>query len=447
MSGAFGIAGSAWASGHHTGQDLGAPEGTPVLAAANGTVVFAGPGGRYGNLTEIAHSDGVQTWYAHQSKLQTSVGSVVRAGQQIGLVGQTGNAFGAHLHFELRVGGQPVDPMPWLSGAPAVAGSGPPLETVDPARAAQLRADLADAEATHEQAEAQANRLRTQAAEVTKQAEQAATAAAVARQAVAGYIRAVYKAGGMDPQWLLQADALTAGDPADYSDRQVYLQYSNDAQARLLTAALAAETKAAALRDQVKTLLTQADVAVQAAATKMAAIQTQLDAASWSWAAVGQWDGVIPPGGSPQSLRAVQFALSQLGHAYVLGATGPDYDCSGYVWRAWREAGLKWTRTTAQDQATDRRWVVPVSAEQLAPGDLVFFRFGNGTDPRPGAIDHVGIVINPAAGAFAHASSPRTGVELNNFRTSGYYSRSIAMFGRVLDGSTGVGRPQRRPQR
>ena len=73
-----------------------------------------------------------------------------------------------------------------------------------------------------------------------------------------------------------------------------------------------------------------------------------------------------------------------------------------------------------------------MSVDQLAPGDLVFFRIGNGTDPRAGAIDHVGIVVNPGQGTFAHASSPRTGVELNNFRTSGYYSGHIAMFGRVV---------------
>src|SRR5690606_12735577 len=75
----YGVAGPMWASGHHTGQDFSASAGTPVLAAADGVVVFAGTAGPYGNLTQIQHPDGVQTWYAHQSVITTHVGAAVKA--------------------------------------------------------------------------------------------------------------------------------------------------------------------------------------------------------------------------------------------------------------------------------------------------------------------------------------------------------------------------------
>ena len=123
-SAGFGVAGPLWSSGHHTGQDFSATAGTPVLAAAAGIVIFTGNGGPYGNLTQIQHPDGVQTWYAHQTEFRTKVGDKVRPGQVIGSVGATGNTTGPHLHFEVRVGGAMADPRTWLGGAPAVAAAG-----------------------------------------------------------------------------------------------------------------------------------------------------------------------------------------------------------------------------------------------------------------------------------------------------------------------------------
>ena len=89
-----------------------------ILAAAAGVVVFTGNGGPYGNLTQIQHPDGVRTWYAHQTEIRGRSGDKVRPGQVIGSVGATGNTTGPHLHFEVRVGGQPSDPRPWLVGRP-----------------------------------------------------------------------------------------------------------------------------------------------------------------------------------------------------------------------------------------------------------------------------------------------------------------------------------------
>ena len=98
----------------HAGIDLAAPEGTPIRAAEAGSVVLAGWTGGYGNYTCIAHGGGLSTCYAHQSRYGTSVGAKVSKGQLIGYVGNTGHSFGAHLHFETRVNGSPVDPMGYL---------------------------------------------------------------------------------------------------------------------------------------------------------------------------------------------------------------------------------------------------------------------------------------------------------------------------------------------
>jgi len=103
----------------HEGIDLPAPIGTPVFAAADGTVVYAGHGIRgYGNLVVIKHPGELLTVYAHNSALLVSQGQPVRAGDRIALVGQSGHATGPHLHFEVRSGQIPRDPMPYLPRLP-----------------------------------------------------------------------------------------------------------------------------------------------------------------------------------------------------------------------------------------------------------------------------------------------------------------------------------------
>ena len=99
----------------HAGIDIGAREGTPIVAARGGRVISAGwNSGGYGNLVVIDHGGGIATAYAHQSRIATSVGASVSAGQVIGYVGNTGASQGAHLHFEVRVNGRAVNPMGYL---------------------------------------------------------------------------------------------------------------------------------------------------------------------------------------------------------------------------------------------------------------------------------------------------------------------------------------------
>lgn len=94
----------------HAGIDIGAPIGQPIVAAAAGTVVYAGEETGYGNYTCIDHGGGLATCYAHQSAILVTVGQVVAQGEAIGRVGSTGYSTGPHLHFETRVDGTPVDP-------------------------------------------------------------------------------------------------------------------------------------------------------------------------------------------------------------------------------------------------------------------------------------------------------------------------------------------------
>ena len=99
----------------HEGIDLAAPKGTRIYAPADGTVVYAGQKFHgYGKMIIIEHNDTLATLFGHCQKLLVKSGDVVKRGSLIGLVGRTGHATGSHLHFEVRVNRQPVDPLEYL---------------------------------------------------------------------------------------------------------------------------------------------------------------------------------------------------------------------------------------------------------------------------------------------------------------------------------------------
>jgi len=113
----FGEAGPYWSSGYHTGIDFATAYGTPVVAVCEATVVQVGWDGAYGNQIRIQLENGDQVWYNHLSAFDVSTGQQVAKGSVLGRVGETGNAYGAHLHLEYRLASDlstGVDPRPYL---------------------------------------------------------------------------------------------------------------------------------------------------------------------------------------------------------------------------------------------------------------------------------------------------------------------------------------------
>lgn len=98
----------------HAGLDVGAAEGTPIVAPGNGTVTFAGTKGLYGKMVILHHGHGMATRYAHLSKILKKRGEKVKRGEPIGLVGQTGRSTGPHLHYEVRINGAAVNPQDYI---------------------------------------------------------------------------------------------------------------------------------------------------------------------------------------------------------------------------------------------------------------------------------------------------------------------------------------------
>lgn len=98
----------------HTGLDIAAPTGRDIQVIAAGTVTCASYQGAYGYLVKVDHGNGLETWYAHTSKMYVKVGQKVEAGEVIAAVGSTGNSTGAHLHLEIRINGVHVNPQNYL---------------------------------------------------------------------------------------------------------------------------------------------------------------------------------------------------------------------------------------------------------------------------------------------------------------------------------------------
>src|ERR1044072_6151028 len=102
---------------YHEGQDIDAAYGTPVQVAASGKVTIAGRQRGYGNVVYVDHGAGLSPRYGHLSQINVTVGQTVTRGQTIGLVGSTGRSTGPHLHYEVRINNQPVNPKNYLPGA------------------------------------------------------------------------------------------------------------------------------------------------------------------------------------------------------------------------------------------------------------------------------------------------------------------------------------------
>jgi murein DD-endopeptidase MepM/ murein hydrolase activator NlpD len=105
---------------YHKGQDISAPMGTPVKVTADGVVMIAGWVRGYGNGIYVDHGNGITTRYGHLSRIDVVVGQTLKQGEQIGLVGSTGRSTGPHLHYEVRINGEPASPILYLPSIPTM---------------------------------------------------------------------------------------------------------------------------------------------------------------------------------------------------------------------------------------------------------------------------------------------------------------------------------------
>lgn len=127
----------------HKGIDIPGPIGTPIRATADGIVSRSGWASGYGNLVQISHGSGMETRYGHMSKLLVAANSFVKRGQIIGLMGSTGRSTGSHLHYEVRVEGAAVNPLPFVAGPDYLVAMNakPPVAMGGPTRAQEKAAD------------------------------------------------------------------------------------------------------------------------------------------------------------------------------------------------------------------------------------------------------------------------------------------------------------------
>jgi murein DD-endopeptidase MepM/ murein hydrolase activator NlpD len=119
---------------YRKGQDISAPSGTPISVTADGVVVIAGWVKGYGNGIYVDHGNGITTRYGHLSRIDVVVGQTVKQGERIGLVGSTGRSTGPHLHYEVRINGQPTSPILYMPSVPTMQ---EPIESSSPARGAK----------------------------------------------------------------------------------------------------------------------------------------------------------------------------------------------------------------------------------------------------------------------------------------------------------------------
>ena len=127
----------------HKGIDIPGPVGTPIYATADGIVSRSGWASGYGNLVQISHGGGMETRYGHMSKLVVAANSYVKRGQVIGLMGSTGRSTGSHLHYEVRVDGAAINPIPFVAGPDylVAANTRPPVAMGGPTKAQEKAAD------------------------------------------------------------------------------------------------------------------------------------------------------------------------------------------------------------------------------------------------------------------------------------------------------------------
>ena len=455
---------------HHSGQDLVSQPGPgPVVAIGPGRVSFAGASrGGYGNYVDVAHAGGVTSRYAHLARIDVRQGQPVTAGERLGVEGSTGTSTGNHLHLEILVHGVATDPVPWMlaHGAPlnghAVTADRPRSAAV---RGRQRRGDWGSGRHRRDGGgdgggDGGRDRVRPSRARQPRQASlrnpplpipdrvKALYQAAAARYAIPwtllagigmeetghGRTTATSSAGAQGLMQFLPATFAAVGVDGDGDGRA---DIRNDADSITSAANYLVRSGVTDGPDGVVKALYAYnhatwyvnDVLHYAHAYGGGIVlgdPTGCDAPT-SNGSGGGGDPALPPLTSDRVRQLLQWAGSQAGDAYVMGASGPDaWDCSSLVQAAFARIGISMPRTAGAQRA----WLAKGNGFRVQPGterpgDVIFWDSYLG----PSRIGHVMLVWDPATRTTIEARSRSLGV--GHFSYAGGPSHHIFEIWRV----------------
>lgn len=416
---------------NHTGQDLAAGMGSPVLAASAGTVVAVPNlgGASYGLHIRIAHAGGVETIYAHLSDAVVKPGQVVQAGQLIGKEGSTGRSTGSHLHFEIRVNGAPVNPVPWLAqrgvkldGKAGTAANGPAPQVADLGQGSAVGLNRSGALSQLQRDNARQIISVGQQLGLPSRAWVIAIATAL-QESTLGADASTRSLNGDGDVGIFQqrallgwyADGKTVAEnvalinDVRYGARTFYLGHTvGHPGAGMLGYHIPGLVN---ITGWEKMPLTQAAQAVQKSAFPGYYAKHEATAAALVQELSNATDCAQPITGNTPGAKAVNAAMRYLGTPYSWGGGGPQgpttgiccspggqdgrtvkgFDCSGLTAYAWAAAGVRLPRVTYdQHKAT-----AAVPTNSIQAGDLLFFD----NDSHVGIADGKGGMIHaPRAG-------------------------------------------------
>lgn len=415
----------------HTGQDLVSQPGPgPVVAIGAGRVTFAGSMGGYGTVVDVEHvNDGAAgsghlvSRYAHLAGLSVATGDSVTAGQRLGTEGSTGTSTGNHLHFEIRLDGAPIDPLPWMlaHGAPlngqAVTPSQPqtPPPGKDPVEEGGIGFPLPP---PGQPRQASLQNPPTPIPAAIKSYYVAAAdrykipwtllAGIGMEETGHGRSTATSSAGAQGLMQFMPATWASIGVDGDGDGRA---DITNDADSAMSAANYLTKSGASKGPEGVRRAIfayNHADWYVNDVLFYAAAYGGGTVLGSGTDCGPGEGNPNLPPITSERLRAVLEWATSQVGDRYVMGANGPDaWDCSSFTQTAYRQIGIS-TPRTAQAQ---RDWLAAgngyrVDAAQARPGDLIFYDSYLG----PNNIGHVAMVFDPAQKATLEAMSTSRGV-------------------------------------
>lgn len=402
----------------HTGQDLAAqPAPGPVVAASDGRVVAAGYNSGYGNSVNLQHADGVSTLYAHLASIDDAMkaGADVAAGQVVGIEGSTGSSTGAHLHFEVKVNGVPIDPVPFMEehGAPLngrrVAPT-PAPGSVAPPGAQEGGIGFALPEPGTPRQDSLHHAPTPIPAEIENLYVRVGGKYKIPWPLLAGIGMEETAHGANKSTSIAGAQGLMQFMPATFSsygvdgDGDGRAVITNDADSVMSAANYLTASGVTRGPQGVRRALwayNHANWYVNDVLYYAKAYGGGTVLGDPTDCGAGNGDPDLPPLTDERVKRMLSWSQEQLGEPYVFGANGPDaWDCSSFVQANYRQIGITVPRTAEAQRnwlANGNGFRVPEGQER--PGDLVFTDTYRG----PNLIGHVMVVLNPAEGASIEA--------------------------------------------